>query len=198
MAEFKKAPDEAFRLYSLGIACEGLAYESSNFETIKEYLDKAAVYFSLANRKNLDEAQFSLSLSRANSARQAYDYIAASYFTYKARRSMQQPAASQAPNSPQPGSAYTVRLIGNDAVIAWVKAGVPEKEMLRRIDSADPNAFDLSSAGMAALTSAGVSSQVIDHMRRNSRPLPQNPRKPFKWAGYALGYLLIYYPLWLI
>jgi hypothetical protein len=44
---------------------------------------------------------------------------------------------------------------------------------------------------------AGLASLMIDPMPRSSRPLPQNRKKPFQWAGQALAYAMIFYPLWL-
>ena len=63
-----------------------------------------------------------------------------------------------------PGGALT-----NDVVIAWLRSGVSEAEILTRIKRSSLNYFDASPSALYRLSQAGASRAVIDAMRSRNR-----------------------------
>jgi len=196
IAVFKKDEDEAYRLYALGIAYEGLAYESPDLASTKLYLEHAAAYHDNASRKNFNEPDFQEAAVRTTKLVQAYKRIEGAILAYEERRKQRGLKVMEA--SKIHAFFQTTNVITNETIISWVRTGVADKEALKRIRTLRFKYFDLSADGIAELTNAGVSTAVIDEMRRAMLPNQYATKPQRKWLGYVAGYALAFYPFLLL
>jgi hypothetical protein len=190
---FKKAEDDAYRLYALGVAYEGLAYESPDLASSKYYLEQANHYYDDASQKNYLEADIQNAAYRVSRLLPSYKRFESAITAYERSRQQKGLKAVEA----QKIQSYfgTSRVVTNDTIIGWARSGVSEKDIARRIEVAPAKYFDLSASAINDLTSAGVRPSVIDACRRAMIPNQYSRRLNRQWVGTTVAYALAFYPL---
>lgn len=192
----KKAEDEAYRLYALGLAYEGLAYETPFLRPTRDYLEQAGSYYGLAKQKNPGEIDFQSSVSRVQDLLASYRKIESNVLAFETgerKKSVETLLVSDIQK--RFGSD---EFVNNNTVISWVKSGVEEREIAKRLLGFKSRYFDLSPSGMSALNNSGVGAVVIDAMREAMRGKPYEGRTRRKWTELNDGNLLGFYPHLLI
>jgi hypothetical protein len=193
---FKKADDEAYRLYALGVAYEGLAYETPFLRPTKDYLEQAAIYYAQAKQKNSGEIEFQSSTTRVQDLLASYQKIESNvqaYETGERKKSVETALVSDIQK--RYGSN---EFVNNNTVISWVKSGAEEREIAKRLRNFKSRYFDLTPSGMSALNNSGVGAVVIDAMREAMRGKPYDGKTRRKWTELNDGNLLGFYPHLLI
>lgn len=191
----KKPEDDAYRLYALGLAYEGLAYETADLASSKSYLEQAANFYIQASRQNVDEADMQLAALRTSSQVESYRKLESPILAYETSR-QQKGLKVVEPGKLQSYFGAT-KIATNDIVIGWAKSGVSEKVIRKQIEGMQSVYFDLSASGMADLASAGVQASLIDTMRRTMNPIQVQHKSRYRWLSYAYTYAIILAPFWL-
>ena len=179
---FKDPQDEAYRLYSIAVAHEALAYEAQNPVEVKKRLELAADHYRQATQLKPRENTFWAPKNRADlSLWQATGLVAHMEAFENAK---QAGAATTGPdpsqvaartdlfrqarrNLPPPPSVIT-----NETVIGWVKSGRSADYIASGIKHAPGTQFDLSPAAQLKLRREGVSNATLKAMRESQ----QGPR----------------------
>ena len=193
--EFKDPEKDAFRMYSIAIANQGLSNDAPDPDSSRDYLEKAVSYYQEAARKNPGEDRFRRAESMAEASLTDHRKLEAALRDYeskkqKAAAGAQTPGQTPAGITPAQsvGSQYAdPSIITNLHVIGWVRAGVSEKKIRSRINQAQRTRFDLSSGDVSNLLASGVSARTIDEMRNPAR----NRQSRGKW-GDRLTLILLY------
>jgi hypothetical protein len=196
LPQFIKADEEAFRLYTLGIAYEGLAYETPYLNPTRDYLEKALRYYEEAKRHQATEATFQTSSNRVVKLLNEYRRIEIFIRAYE-KSEHQKELETSIINKIQTRHGKA-GFINNNTIISMVKSALPEKEVIESIANVRSRYFDLSPQGMSALTKAGVKAQVIDAMRQSMRGLPYDGKNLRKWNKLPMDSILAVYPYLLI
>ena len=171
----KKPQDEAFRQYALGVASEGLAYESDTEEASIELLQKAAEHYRQAIAMNPREELFAKAYSNVWSGGYAHapvQRVESARADYEKLREQRIALASGAPRPPvakTARSASTKKVLSNGTVIDMAKAGLSDENIKLAIDSAESTEFDLAPESLIAMSKAGVSRDVLAHMQRKQK-----------------------------
>jgi tetratricopeptide (TPR) repeat protein len=155
---FPKPEDDAYRLYNVGVAYEALAYAASDEKMTMKYLDQAAINYGKAIDAKPGEKYFVDPQKRIETA------IA----HYKELDEEQSRAAREAAS---PATAAP-KALTNTQIIAMVKSGVDEATIIEAIRGAGAVNFDLSAAGLHALTSNGVGPRVVTAMKAQAAKKP--------------------------
>lgn len=196
LPQFGKADEEAFRFYTLGIAYEGLAYETPYLNPTRDYLEKALHYYEEAKRLQAAEATFQLAANRV--ATLLKDYRRIEVFIRAYEKSEHQKELETSLITKIQSRYGKDGFINNNTIISMVKSALPEKEIVRSIENVKSRYFDLSPQGMSALTKAGVKAQVIDAMRQSMRGIAYDGKNLRKWNKLPLDSILAVYPYLLI
>ncbi|HJQ25586.1 MAG TPA: hypothetical protein VKA60_16820 [Blastocatellia bacterium] len=206
-AEFTNPHDDAFRLYGFGLAYEGLAYEQNEAGVTVVLLRRAAQAYADAAQRKRDEGRFIEARLRALASaaeftaflNRAGDFEAARKQALLAQgkaptAAADQPATATTPPATTAGTQGTPRVplykgvgkLTNKIIVRWIKAGVPEDEIVTNITQSRANDFDLSPAELARLKQAGVSDQVLLAMQGH-----QTPRQPGRTGRLVFGTALL-------
>jgi hypothetical protein len=196
LAPFPKFDEESYRLYALGVAYEGLAYETPYLNPTKEYLEKALAYYDDAKRNNSAEPAFLSSASRVTYLLNEYRRIEPFIKAFE-KSERQKDLETSLINKIQTRYGKD-GFINNNTIISLVRSGASEKEIVRGLDDVKSRYFDLSPNGMANLSKAGVKANVIDAMRESMRGIPYDGKNPRKWNKLPLDSILAVYPYLLI
>jgi tetratricopeptide (TPR) repeat protein len=196
LSQLGKADEEALRLYTMGVAYEGLAYETPYLNPTREYLEQALKYYEEAKRHYPAEATFQLSLNRVSNLLDDYRRIEVfikAYERYEHQKELETSLISKIQER------YgKVGFINNNTVISMTKSALSEKEILNNIENVKSRYFDLTPNGMTALTKAGVKAPLIDAMRESMRGIPYDGKNLRKWSKLPLDSILAVYPYLLI
>jgi tetratricopeptide (TPR) repeat protein len=157
-----KPTEDAYRLYNTGVAYEALAYKAEDPKAAMKYLDEAAIDYGKAIDDRPGEHYF------LEPQRRIEDAIA----HYRQLESEKAPRATALAESDEPSAkagagakSSAAKALTNDGVISMVKSGVDDATVTQAIRNARAVNFDLSTAGQQALTSGGVSPQVLAAMK---------------------------------
>ena len=176
---FKDPQDEAYRLYSIAVAHEALAYEAQNPVEVKRRLELAADHYRQATQLKPRENTFWGPKNRADlSLWQATGLVAHLEAFEKVKQSGTATAApdpSQVAartdlfrqarsNMPPPPSVIT-----NQTVIGWVRSGRSGDYIASGIKHAPSTQFDLSPAEVLKLRREGVSNATLKAMRESQQ-----------------------------
>lgn len=179
MTPFPSPPEDAYRLYNIGVAYEASAYTAEEPKTAMKFLDQAAINYGKAVSAKQDERLFLEPQTRIETA------IA----HYKKLQDQQAAAAAPSPQTAAPptrsvdtgtGSAGAVspsKDLNNDQIIALAKAGMDEDNLIDTIKTAPTVEFDLSVPGQLALTQGGVKGRVLMAMKQRARAPAATPAK---------------------
>ena len=152
------APDDAYRIYAIGVANEALAYLEEDSAKQRDLVANAAQNFKEALKLKPDEGTLQKAEYRIAQSLAALSVTAA-----------QQSRATATDTTPgnRRGDAKTGGTRwDNAAVIELAKAGLKESELVDAIKSAPKPEFDVATpAGLLELHRAGVPEVVIKTMR---------------------------------
>lgn len=163
---FKKPKGEAYRLYSLALAREAMAFTTDDLVTVKKRLERAVELYRRATNLYPKEDYFWQSRSRAEWALYLYE------FKLLQERKFEECTAGV------PGQrcsslleevkrvAKPLPVLTNDKVIEMVRQGLSEDHIIASIKHARLTGFDLSAAGRTSLSRAGVNNRIIREMQR--------------------------------
>jgi hypothetical protein len=189
-----KPRDESYRQFALGIAHEALAYAAEDPQIALNYLEQAALLYDKAISMKPDEQYFLKGFSGdwltslvqssglvQHATTQAAPPLArvqesiARYQKIKelaeAQTASAAASATAAPTEHSkglagpPSAAPPAPHLDNQAVLRMVKAGIAEDVITTAIRSSARTAFDVSSAGLIALSEGGVATGVLREMQ---------------------------------
>ncbi len=169
-----KLGDDAYRLYNIGVAYEALAYKAEDQKSAMKYLDEAAINYGKAIDAKPAEKYFLEPQKRIETAIAHYKRLedqegerARAAATEKARRQEEAEAANKSPEHAVTPAAKPVdpKALTNEKVIAMVKAGLDDETVAQTIRTAKLARFDLSANGLQALSTGGVSDQLVKAMK---------------------------------
>jgi hypothetical protein len=189
LGTFSNPKADSYRLYSLGVAYEVIGYKKfqakegadsaieavSCFENAKEFYKQAID--KNPQEENFQkpwEALFSSSnapapLARVEEAIKVYSqwksFKKAEAMTAQSQ-AMKTPFASKSPQTTRPAPAPSAKVLTNEGVIEYFKAGVEEQELIEIVDGARATRFDLSPEGVKTLIDAGIPTSVRSRMRK--------------------------------
>jgi hypothetical protein len=162
------------------VAYEALAYQAEDPKAAMKFLDEAAINYGKAIDAKKGEHYFLEPQRRIEEAIAHYKQLAdEKEAAAKAAEPPPPPPPSTAvagngkPGVAGPGAktAATVKALTNAQVIAMVKSGMDDDTVVQAIRAAKAVSFDLTPAGLQALSGGGVSPQVVAAMKtRAARP----------------------------
>jgi len=165
VSPMKDRGSDAFREYALGIAHEGLAYQTEDPKQALELLRKAAEHYQTAAANNPQEKLFAEKYNNIlTSASGPIDRIAESVQKYEQWASGPTRPASNATTMASAGSGR--KSVRNKDIVDMTKAGLTEENILLAIDNATAVDFDTTPDGLISLSKAGVSKKVIAKMQK--------------------------------
>jgi hypothetical protein len=170
---FKDPKDDAYRLYSIGVAQEALAYKTQDQFEKKRQLEQAVDNYRRAAELKPSENMFSAPKNRAESALSQTGRLVAQAEAFeeaKKRRSnapssgrvaagnidLFHQTKSRVPSSPI--------FIDNQTVVQWVKSGRSSDYIIASIKHAPATRFDLSEVERLKLRRDGVKNSVLKAM----------------------------------
>jgi hypothetical protein len=169
----KKNPkDEAFRHYALAVAKEAIAYGKERSEAL-ELLRAAQSHYETAAALNPGEELFRkgyTSLLATNAIGSPLTRASESVAKFEAwsgtGTAVRVASTSAVPvSSAKPASGG----MKNQTVVDLAKAGLSDENIILAIDGAAQTEFDVTPAGLIALSKSGVSKTVIAHMQKKSK-----------------------------
>lgn len=169
---FSKPEDDAYRLYNIGVAYEALAYKAEDEKTAMKFLDEAAINYGKAIDAKPSEKYFLDPQKRIETAIAHYKRLedeqsqrAQAAAAEKAKKQAEADTADKPATATAAPAKPAAKALTNDQVIAMVKAGVDDDTVAQTIRTAKLARFDLSANGLQALSSGGVSDQVLKAMK---------------------------------
>jgi tetratricopeptide (TPR) repeat protein len=176
--QLPKPEDDAYRLYNIGVAYEALAYKAEDQKSAMKFLDEAAINYGKAIDAKPAEKYFLEPQKRIETAIVHYKRLedeenekARAAAQEKARKQEEALAATK-PESPAvtPGAISVAKpsdpkALTNEKVIAMVKAGLDDDTVAQTIRTAKLARFDLTTSGLQALSTNGVSDQILKAMK---------------------------------
>ena len=171
-----KPDEDAYRLYNIGVAYEALAYKTEDQKAAMKFLDEAAINYGKAIDSKPGEKYFLEPQKRIETALAHYKRLedeesarAREAAEERAKREAEAKAESPAkPADSAPAAAPAkpaAKALTNDQVIAMVKAGMDDDTVAQTIRTSKLARFDLSANGLQALSTGGVSDQVLKAMK---------------------------------
>ncbi len=170
---FRDSRDDAYRLYSLGVADEAKAFTFDDPVLTKQYLERAVSRYEQATRLKPKEDNFWGPLHRAEMSLYEYQRLTDHMRRIEVRKKMmlEDPAIARTDQTTQPdsppdkGGPPRLMIITNDTIVDWVKQGVSEDYILASIKHSPTNGFDLSRGARSRLIQAGVKNRIIKAMQ---------------------------------
>jgi tetratricopeptide (TPR) repeat protein len=166
--QLPKPGDDAYRLYNIGVAYEALAYKAENQKAAMKFLDEAAINYGKAIDAKPAEKYFLEPQRRIETAIAHYRKLEGEG-NEKARGAIdRKEAPAGEPGDPPPSSAAkstSSKPLTNDQVIAMVRAGMDDDTVTQTIRTSKLAQFDLGASGLRALSTGGVSDQVLKAMK---------------------------------
>jgi hypothetical protein len=169
MRVFERTADEAYRVYSIGVAHEALGYEARDLAEARRELQIALASYQRATELKPREQIFWGPKNRAEAAVLRIDVLLAQARGLEAARRTGQGKTDifhQVMNT-TPG---VPAVLTNDTIIQWVRSGYSDDYVKSSIRYAAQTSFDLSDAGQVDLRNQGVSKDVVKAMSRKQQP----------------------------
>ncbi|HMG87167.1 MAG TPA: hypothetical protein VK574_15660 [Terracidiphilus sp.] len=151
--QLPKREDDAYRLYDIGVAYEALAYKAEDPKSAMKFLDEAAINYGKAIDAKPAEKYFLEPQKRIETAISHY------------KRLEGEGRTAEKAEAPAVGKSDDAKALTNEKVLAMVKAGVDDETVAQTIRNAKLARFDLSASGLHALSTGGVSDQVLKAMK---------------------------------
>lgn len=204
MPWFKDAKDDAYRLYSIGVAHEALAYKAQDPAETKRRLELAVDHYRRATHLNPRENAFWGPKNRADlllwRAIGLVAQVEAFEEAKKAGSKLAAPTSDQVAAktdlSKQVRSRMTLPpiVITNQTVIQWVKSGRTQDYISSSIKHAPGTQFDLSPAEVLKLRREGVSDRTLKAMKESQRSPRYGIRTRTTWAIITATFLVSWLP----
>jgi hypothetical protein len=179
MPPFKDPQDDAYRLYSVGVAHEALAYKTQDLAEKKRQLELAADHYRRATQLKPRENAFWGPKNRAElSLWKATGLVAQSVAFEDAKKAGSKAVASgpdQVASTPDLFRQVSSKMpapfgaINNQTVIQWVRSGRSADYIASSIKHAPRTQFDLSPAEVLKLRREGVSDRTLKAMKESQR-----------------------------
>ena len=179
MPPFKDPKDDAYRLYSIGVAQEALAYESQNPAEMKRQLELAADHYRRATQLKPRENAFWGPKNRAELSLSQAIRLVAQVEAFEEAKKVGSKVAAAGPDQVQTNTdlfrqASTKMqpfpsVITNQTVIQWVRSGRSEDYISSSIKHAPKTQFDLSPAEVLKLRREGVSDKTLKAMMESQQ-----------------------------
>jgi hypothetical protein len=173
MPPLPKRRDDAYRMYSIGVAYEALAYEAEDLKAARELLNDAAIHYGQALEMNPQEKYFREPQTRIQTAIVQYAELEnwlASCIREKETKQFQSPRGG-ASSQPQQQTVLT-----NKEIVEFKRKGLDDENLIEMIKAAKVVQFDLSPTGVRYLLDNGITNPVITAMRTRQRQAPSVPR----------------------
>jgi hypothetical protein len=173
MPPLPKRRDDAYRMYSIGVAYEALAYEAEDLKAARELLNDAAIHYGQALEMNPQEKYFREPQTRIQTAIVQYAELEnwlASCIREKETKQLQSPRGG-ASSQPQQQTVLT-----NKEIVEFKRKGLDDENLIEMIKAAKVVQFDLSPTGVRYLLDNGITNPVITAMRTRQRQAPSVPR----------------------
>jgi hypothetical protein len=145
MAPSQQPEEEAYRLYALATANEALAYAAADPAERLKFLELAEGQYQQAIAANPGEKQF---IRKNEAAAPPVERVKAALAVVSKTEIAKAPAAGG-------------EVMDNAALVRMAREGKGSYAMLTAIKAAPERAFDLSPAGLAELSEAGVDPKII-------------------------------------
>jgi hypothetical protein len=195
---FKNQSDDAYRLYSIGLAHEALAYAAPNAAERRRHLEQALDNYRRATELKPQEDAFWGPKNRAELLFWQATRLAAQVEAFdEAKRAGSISAATwkldifnQAKNKIRPVQAA----LTNDDVVRMVKSGRPGDYIAANIRHAPETRFDLSSGEVLKLRREGVRGNVLKAMK-DARRGPDYSLRIKKHAFFYAAFIVLCVPL---
>jgi len=192
MPPLPKAEDDSCRLYLVGLSSEAIAYGQADPQKAQDLLVNAASAYQKAKDGNKSEDRFNEPISRVQQSLERYislERIARLHKTSQSRgvkvSAADPPSAPSAAPAPAPAGAIaepvgaSAKLVYNNQYLIKLKSqGTSDKLILSEIQDADPPQFDISPNGMAQLTAAKFTDDVILAVKAKMRAKPASTTPP--------------------
>lgn len=168
-----KPGEDAYRLYNIGVAYEALAYKAEDQKAAMKFLDEAAINYGKAIDAKPSEKYFLDPQKRIETAIAHYKRLedeenekVRAAAEEKARKDADAKAEAPVKSAASiPVAKPAAKALTNDQVIAMIKAGVDDDTVAQTIRASKLARFDLSASGLQALSTSGVSDQVLKAMK---------------------------------
>jgi hypothetical protein len=179
MSPLPKAEEDSCRLYLVGLSSEAIAYGEKDPQKAQDLLVNAASAYQKAKDANKSEDRFNEPISRAQQSLERYialEKIARMAKSPSQARGVKVMTANKAPAAPAPAGAVaepvgaSARLVYDNQYLIKLKAsGSSDKIILSEIEDANPPQFDVSPNGIAQLSAAKFSDEVILKVKAKMR-----------------------------
>jgi hypothetical protein len=201
IAPFKDPKDDAYRLYSIGVANEALAYQTQDPGEIRRRLELAADHYRRATHLKPRENAFWHPKNRADLQLWQATVLAAQVEAFEAVKKSGKVAAAPAGTAAGTDLYQQVRskmpnppiAITNQTVIQWVKSGYSADYILSSIKHAPQTQFDLSPAEVLKLRREGVSDKTLKAMKESQQG-PRYGMRTRTWAIISAASMLLWLP----
>ena len=173
---FKNSKDDAYRLYSIGVAHEALAYKTLVPLEKKRQLEQAVRNYQRAAELKPDENMFWGPKYRAESVLWQTNWLVAQVELFEETK-RRGPKPAESPDRAGSGSDLFRQIrsrmqndqlvIDNNTVVQWVKSGRSSDYITASIRHAPATRFDLSEAEVLKMRRDGVNKRVLKAMAKS-------------------------------
>jgi len=173
---FKNSKDDAYRLYSIGVAHEALAYKTLVPLEKKRQLEQAVRNYQRAAELKPDENMFWGPKYRAESVLLQTNWLVAQVELFEETK-RRGPKPAESPDRAGSGSDLFRQIrsrmqndqlvIDNNTVVQWVKSGRSSDYITASIRHAPATRFDLSEAEVLKMRRDGVNKRVLKAMAKS-------------------------------
>lgn len=173
MPVFKDPKDDAYRLYSIGVAQEALAYKSQDPLVKKRQLEQSVNSYRRAAELKPSENMFWAPKNRAESALGQTSAVVAQLGALEEAKKRRINATGPKPNTGVRADLFhqtSIRVpadptvIDNQTVVQWVKSGRSTDYIIASIKHSAGTRFDLSQVELLKLRRDGVSTSILKAM----------------------------------
>ncbi len=166
-----QGPNEAYRLYMLGLSYEALACGGSESpKDAAEQLNKATKYYDDAHKLKPGEHEFSLAQIRAQDS---LDHYLELEHAIEARANTPPPSSAPTPESSKPAE----NVANNAALVAMAQAKMPESVLTTYVQTVQEPKFDVSANGLIELGKGNVPPNVIAAVQKRMVASSSGTRK---------------------
>lgn len=186
----KKAEDEAYREYAMGLAYEGLGYNAETADQTLRYLEQALVHYNRAIEIKPSEKYFLEAyegfgipvpiIGKIGTSRLALaplDRVRTSMLSYEEIKKFQEElgtgsltAGSKSLDGHAGASQEAASGLNNQQVIEMVRAELSQDIIITTITSCEEHDFDISPDGLIKLSRAGVDPAIIRAVQEKAHP----------------------------
>ena len=179
MPQFKDSKDDAYRLYSIGIAHEALAYNTQEPAEMKRQLELAVDHYRQATQLKPRENMFWGPKNRADLLLRQTAALVAQLEAFEEAKRTGSKVVAAGPDQIATNTALFRQVssktpslqivINNQTVIQWVRSGHSQDYISSSIKHAPQTQFDLSPPEVLKLRREGVSNATLKAMKESQQ-----------------------------